>query len=333
MVSSKTGFQNTLRESVIARGRCTNCCACIVACPYDCLDLVVQKPSLLKECPQCGICIKTCPQYEWSLPDAEMFTFRRERKAEETFGVFRRTVVSRATDDEVRRVAQDGGTITAFLLHALKSGLIARAIISGIDPNKPLYPVPKVATSVEDVLAYLLALAEAAKGKTGIGFVGTPCQINAIRRMQSAGLKKYGSLKLLIGLMCSECFDYEGLVEKCLHQHLGLDPRDILKINIKGKMNITMKDGQIKSLPLAEVKQYARRRSCEWCSDFSSELADISVGGLSLEGWTFTVIRSASGEEAFSNAEKAGVIQTRNASEEERALNLLTKLSVKKRRL
>ena len=342
MGSSKTSFQSTLGDSVVAKGRCTNCCACVVACPYNCLGPVEQKPSLLKECPQCGICEKTCPQYDWSLSDEERFTFGKARKPEETFGVYRRLVVSRATDGAVLRVGQDGGVATALLLHALKNVLIDRAVVSGIDPNKPLFPVPKVAISFEDVLACagtryfyspnLLALAEAMKGKIGIGFVGTPCQIKAIRKMQLAGLKKYDSLKFLIGLMCSECYDYDGLMKRHLHQELGLDPKDILKINIKGKMNITMRNGQIKSLRLAEVKQHARK-SCESCSDFSSELADISVGGLGLNGWTFTIIRSEKGEEVFSNAERARFVQTRNASEEMHALNLLIKLSEKKRRL
>ncbi len=147
--------------------------------------------------------------------------------------------------------------------------------------------------------------------------------------MQLAGLKKYNSVKLLIGLMCSECFDFETLVEKHLHRELGLNLKDIIKINIKGKMIITMKNGQILTLPLTEVKKYARK-SCISCSDFSSELADISVGGLGLEGWSFVVVRSERGEELFSSAEKAKIIQTRNTDEEKNALNLLCKLSSRK---
>jgi coenzyme F420 hydrogenase subunit beta len=239
----------------------------------------------------------------------------------------------------VLKVAQDGGAATALLLHALKSSLISRAVVSGIDPNKPLFPIPKVATTAEDIVSCagtryfyspnILALNEAAKEGGNIGFAGTPCQINALRKAQSAELKRYAALKLLIGLMCSECYDYEGLVKSHLQQKLGIDPRDILKINIKGKLNLTMKDGQVTSLPLAEVKQYTRK-SCAHCHDFSATLADISVGGLGLNGWTFTVIRSQGGEEIFSDAERSGIIETRNASEEPQALSLLTKLSIKK---
>jgi coenzyme F420 hydrogenase subunit beta len=281
-----------------------------------------------------------CPKRDWSTSNAELFTFGRECKANEAYGVCRRIILTRATDQNVLKVAQDGGAATALLLYTLRSGLIARAVVSGIDPNRPLYPVPKVATTAEDIIACagtryfyspnILALNEAAKEKSNIGFVGTPCQISAIRKAQATELKRYGAVKLIVGLMCSECFDYEGLVKTHLQQKLGIDPRHVLKINMKGKLNLTMKDGQAISLPLAEVKRYARK-TCARCHDFSATLADISVGGLGLDGWTFTIIRSQLGEEIFSAAEKSGIIETRNAREETQALNLLTKLSIKKR--
>jgi len=100
-------------------------------------------------------------------------------------------------------------------------------------------------------------------------------------------------------------------------------------MNIKGKMLITT-DAGTTSIPLAEVKPYTRK-SCSICKDFSSELADISVGGLGLDGWTFTIIRTEKGEELFSAAEKAGYLITKPLEEGSFAMNLLTKLSKKKK--
>lgn len=338
----KASFHNTLEKSVLSKDKCTGCCACIVACPYDCLALVEAKPSLVEKCGECGMCAKVCAQYQWSLSDMERFSFGRERRVEDVFGVHRRTVVARATDERILRVAQDGGVVTVLLMCALDSGYVSCAVVSGVDTNKPLYPVPKIASSEVDLLACagtrysyspnLLALAEAIKRKSAIAFVGTPCQISAIRRLQYAGLKKYNSVKLLIGLMCSECFDFETLIEQHLHRELKLDLQNVAKINIKGKLAITMKDGRVTALPLAEAKQYVRR-SCRFCSDFSAELADISVGGLGLDGWNLAIVRSEKGEELFSEAEKAGAIQIRDVTEESNALKLLGKLSSKRRRV
>jgi coenzyme F420 hydrogenase subunit beta len=241
------------------------------------------------------------------------------------------------------KVCQDGGVATALLTYALEHGLIDSAIVAGTNKEKPFYPIPTVATKREQILdcagtkyfysPNLLALNDILKQKrTSVAFVGTPCQIRAVRKIQAAGLKRYTApLKFLVGLLCSECFTYEGLMEKYIHEKLGIAPGSIRKMNIKGKMLVTTDSG-VTAIPLAEVKQYARK-SCSFCDDFSSELADISVGGLGLDGWTFTIVRTEKGEELLSNAEKAGLIETRNVDEEPNSLNLLQKLSKKKRQI
>jgi len=118
-------------------------------------------------------------------------------------------------------------------------------------------------------------------------------------------------------------------MENHVRAKLGIELGSIRKMNIKGKMLITT-DAGVTAIPLAEIKQYARK-SCSVCDDFSSELADISVGGLGLDGWTFTIIRTEKGEELFSNAEKAGFLNIKPIEKDSNAFNLLNKLSKKKR--
>jgi coenzyme F420 hydrogenase subunit beta len=131
--------------------------------------------------------------------------------------------------------------------------------------------------------------------------------------------------------MCTECFVYEGLVKKHIEGILGVTLDDVKKINIKGKVLISTKSGQTKAFPLQEAKQYTRK-GCLPCTDFSAELADISVGGLGLDGWTFTILRSKKGEEIFDAAEKAGAVRTRSIAEEKFASDLLLKLSRRKKK-
>jgi coenzyme F420 hydrogenase subunit beta len=341
MSSNKISFEDSLMTEVIEVGKCVSCGTCVVVCPFACLDLVKEKPSLVKECQVCGICAKVCPRYQWTMAQVENFVFGRERKPEEEFGIHRRIAIAQATDDNILKVCQDGGVATALLLFALKNGLIDSAIVAGTDKEKPFYPAPMLATTAEEIMeatgtkyscsSNLLALTEMLKQKkANVAFVGTPCQIHAIRKMQIAGLKRHtGPLKFLVGLMCSESFTYEGLMENHIHGKLGIDLGDIRKINIKGKMLVTTDSG-VTEIPLAEIKQYARK-SCSFCDDFSSELADISVGGLGLNGWTFTIIRTEKGEELFSSAEKAGYLRTKTLDEGSFAFKLLKKLSRRKR--
>jgi coenzyme F420 hydrogenase subunit beta len=341
MSPDKISFEDSLMTDVVEAGKCISCGTCVVACPFTCLELAEETPSLVKECKVCGICARVCPRYQWTMAKAEEFVFGRERKPEEEFGIHGRIAIAQATDDNILKARQDGGAATALLLYALKAGLIDGAIVAGTDKEKPFYPAPVLATTADEIIeaagtkyscsSNILALPEMLKQKkANVAFVGTPCQIHAVRKMQMAGLKRQTSpLKFLVGLMCSECFMYEGLMEEHIHGKLGIDLGDIKKINIKGKMLVTTDSG-VTEIPLAEIKQYARR-SCSFCDDFSSELADISVGGLGLDGWTFTIIRTEKGEELFSGAEKAGYLRTETLDEGAFAFKLLKKLSRRKR--
>lgn len=341
MSSKKISFQESLETKVIELGKCVQCGACVVSCPFGCLDYAKGKPTLKKECKICSICSQTCPRYTWELAKSEKFVFGRERRPDEEFGVNRRIAIAQATDERITKVKQDGGVATAILIYAMENGLIDSALVAGTDPKMPFYPVPKVATTTQEIIdaagtkyfcaPNILALPELLKQKkTSAAFVGTPCQIHGVRNIQMAGLKKLaGPLKFLIGLMCSECFVYEGLMEEHILGKLGIQLGEIQKMNIKGKMLLNTAAG-VTAIPLADIKQYARK-SCGVCDDFSSELADISVGGLGMEGWTFTIIRSEKGEELFAAAEKAGVIRTKPLEEGAFSFSLLRKLTKKKR--
>jgi len=342
MNSVKVSFEDSLKRDVVDSGKCLGCRTCIVVCPFDCLDYGENKPVLVKECNECGICAKACPQYNWIQQEAEKFVFGRERKLEEEFGVYRKLAIVQATDSQILKVCQDGGAVTALLLFALKEGIIDSAIVTMEDSQKPFYPHPTLATTPQEILQSagtkyfyspnILALTEAIKQKKSrVAFVGTPCQIRAIRKMEVSGLKKFTNpLKILIGLACSECFNYDGLMENHIHGKLGINPSRIRKMNIKGDMLLTL-DSETVSIPLAEIKQYVRK-NCSSCNDFSAELADISVGGLGLKNWSLVIIRTEKGEELFSKAERAGAIKTRDVNEEPFTLKLLKKLSKRKAR-
>ena len=342
-MSSKTGFADSLGKSVVSAGFCAGCGACVGVCPSGCLRWAEGTPELCEECKSCGVCARVCPKYDPSISELESFVFGRTRKAEEQFGIRRQVYVAKSTESRVLRVCQDGGAVTALLLHALESKRVDGAILSAISSEKPFLPSPKLALTSEEILSCagtrytcspsLLALPQAAKeGKTSVAFVGTPCQIQAVRKMQMLQMKLVAPLKLLIGLMCSECFSYEGLIKKHIGEELGFDLSRIKAINIKGKMIVTLKSGSATTIPLSEVKKYAQE-SCALCRDFSSEVADLSAGGLGLEGWTCVVTRTKKGENLFKSAKETGFVKTRLLGEDEPAINLLVRLSNRKHKL
>jgi len=342
MQKRKLGFEESLEKDVVSTRRCVGCAACVVVCPFKCLEYRDGHPRLVKKCENCGICPEVCPKYEWSWTEAEEFVFGRRRTGNEEFGVYRRLALAQASDKKILARCQDGGVVTALLIHGLQEGMIKGAALSGVAADRPLYPKPKLATSSEEVLenagtrySYspnMLALQEGVNQKIGpLAFVGTPCQIQAIRKIQMFPLKKYSApLQLAVGLMCTESFTYDGFFEDHLKRTMGLDLNEIEKMNIKGKILVSMKTGETKTVSLSDAKQYTRE-GCSLCGDFTAELADISAGGLGLSGWTFVIVRTEKGEKIFDEALEKRTLKIREVEEEPFAQNLLTKLSRKKR--
>jgi len=337
----KVSFEESLGKHVLP-SLCIGCGSCVLVCPFDCLEYVDARPVLLKECRSCGICAQICPKYEFSILALEQSVFERERNDDEDFGIYRRLVIAQARDNNIRKFCQDGGIVTALLVHALEEGIIDGAVLSGTSKDKPLRAVPRLASTAKEIIncagtrytysPNMLVLEEGLQQKRkNLAFVGPPCQIHAVRRLQAVPLRKYSkALSFAIGVFCSECFTYDGLVKELIKGRLGIDPHEVGKVNIKGKLIVTTRSGDTREVSLKEAKKYASN-CVHSCPDFSAELADISVGGLGLEGWTFTILRTEKGEELFQSADSEGLIRTRPIEEEKRALDLLGRLSRKKR--
>ncbi len=338
----RKGFEELL-QNVIAQGICTNCAACYITCPFEGVVEYEIEPFLEGECKSCGLCLQVCPRYEFDQPDLEKFVFGRIRSSEETYGVMQGLVAARSTQKDILSTCQDGGVATTILVNALSLKMNDGVAISGHHETKFWQPIPFLALSRDEIVLNagtrytyspnLLAFKEGVqKSLSRIAIVGTPCQIQAARRIQRSTLKKYSQvLGLTIGLFCSESFSYEGLLIDKIQTELGVNLHDIEKMNIKGGLILYLKDRSTITIPLKELKGVAEQK-CHVCTDFSAELADISVGGIGLDGWTVTMIRSSIGERVFNQCVENGLLETRLIREEELAFKLLHRLSSIKRK-
>jgi len=343
MPIQKMSFEDSLGRFVVP-SKCIGCASCVVVCPINCLEYEDGQPKIVKTCQVCGICAQVCPKFNNPMSELEKFVFGRERKREEEFGVYRSIAIAQARDENVRKFCQDGGVVTSLLISALNDGMIDGAAVSGISEKEPLKPLPRLALNVSDLLecagtrytysSNIFALKEGIlKKKRKIAFVGTPCQVNAIRKIQMIPLRKYSDVAAMtIGLFCSESFAYQGFIKECIQGKLGIDPWDVKKTNIKGRLLVETRSGEVRTLPLKEAKKYVSA-GCTSCQDFSAELADISAGGLGLDDWTLTIIRTETGEKIFQRAQEEEIIDTRPIEDETDALNLLIKISKRKREI
>jgi coenzyme F420 hydrogenase subunit beta len=136
------------------------------------------------------------------------------------------------------------------------------------------------------------------------------------------------NITLVVGLFCSEAFTHESIIK--LGEMVDVDPERIENINIKGKVVIRLDDGEVLTASLKEYRNFARP-ACLYCLDYSVENADLAAGGIGLDGWTYTLVRTEAGHRALQAAIDDGWLETRPLSDEPRGEFLLNRLSAGKK--
>ncbi len=364
-----------MMNDVVEAGSCCECGSCVVVCPHNVIEYIDGKPKQtakasaafdycgISEGVGCDVCAAVCPRLwprETHLRDAQ---FCDERPFEDIFGVYRQIFVARTRRDDVLARAQDGGIVTAMLAWAREQEKIDAAIVSSVGADDdPCFPSPKVLTDVAAIKASAgswytycannLALSGAAEQDLQrIAFVGVPCQITPIRKMQymdpaflvtarkkpTIVTRQRGFLRNFadriafnIGLFCTEVFEPTLMTEK-IAKDMQIPLATIDKFNVKGKILIYKHDGEVATIPLAEAMADYQRPACRHCGDFSAELADIACGGVGTEQATIVVIRSTRGEQLWREFSAANEVQTWPIRENKRAWNILLRLARRQR--
>ena len=227
-------------------------------------------------------------------------------KTDEVLGVYSEVFSAKSSVEG----GQDGGVATALLVSGLQRGAFDCAVV--VQRKHGYLAEAVVVQSVDDVLKargtkYLrvntvFKLKELVEGGyRRIAVVGTPCQVRAARKLQSALLRSYPDLELtLIGLFCFEAFKYEKLKEET-RRLLAVDLDAAEKTQIRRSKFVVRVDGKDNSVNVKELKA-AVENACQRCSDFTAEYADISVGSVgSDEGYSTVIVRSPTGKKLVYN--------------------------------
>lgn len=353
-------FNNLLTE-VIGKDLCNRCGGCVSFCSANGINALeigedgYPKYSDQEKCLEGGICYLICPQ-----------TKRLEEELKQKFdakfpiGNWVDVFSARSTDENIIKVATDGGVVTSLLSYMLEHDKIDGAIVS--KRIGACGKGPTIATSKEELLGtagsyfsealhldklgseykscfpVLKVIQESAKkNMKKLALVGTPCQIKAIRKMQLMNIVPADMVIFTIGLFCLQCFTLEDLAKKEFAKIHNINMDDIVKVNIKDKLILTMKSGICIQVPLDIIEKIARP-ACIACDDFSNDYADISVGGIgSDEGFTTTLIRNSLGREIYSNALYKGYIENKHEKcmhdkvDENYLINIIKEFAIRKK--
>ncbi len=331
-------------ETCILCGLCTRICdECVGVSAINFVERGVDRKiegpleeplgvNLSDVCIGCGACAYVCPTGTIKLEDVyakirgifpyaevEERTFGRHRTDDEILGIYKNRYAVRSTHEDVLGKAQDGGAVTALLGYALDEGMLDCAVITVADSDwKPSTKVARSSAELKEGAGTKythypsgIGLVEAATaGCDRIGFVGTPCQIGGIRKVitsdQPYSIAK-AKIQLLMGLFCMETFKQE-LMTYLQEKVIPLE--DIRKLDIKGKeFRVYDQEGNLHVVPFADVEGYGNT-GCFACTDYTAELADISVGSVGSEpGWSTVLTRTDKGEELLKGAQAKGYIE------------------------
>jgi coenzyme F420 hydrogenase subunit beta len=203
------------------------------------------------------------------------------------------------------------------LTYGVEKKVFDSAIVSQAETENPAKPKPAVAVVPDDILSavgskfFPSSVAQAygsavyGYGKTKIAFVGVPCHVLALRKMEAWQHKISGNLKITIGLFCFGTFSLSPLLEHITKTY-KIKPSDIKQMRLSKKFVIQTENDVIR-IPLSEIEDHILP-SCRTCTDFTAELADISVGAAyPLKDWSTVIIRTKAGEDFFYDAVENGV--------------------------
>ncbi|MCP3899804.1 MAG: 4Fe-4S dicluster domain-containing protein [Desulfobacteraceae bacterium] len=310
-------FFNLVQE-VQKPGLCSRCGGCATFCTalnYGALEIDKNgKPVYgdMEKCIECGLCYSICPE----IKDLDEAT-KRQAAWSEPIGRIIETTVVRASDSLVKERATDGGAVTALLLHLFDRHRIDGAIVTR--PVGKFQRQPFLATTREEILESAGLFLDTShgmrrfsdqyvtfstikefepvikKGLTRVALVGTPCQIKSLRKMQVLNLIPSDSIKFCFGLFCSGNYTFGIEEQQKIANIANIALDDVIRINIKDKLMIALKTGEIKTIELDQIEDI-KRYACHYCSDYSAEFADISFGGIGADdGWTTVITRTPLG--------------------------------------
>jgi coenzyme F420 hydrogenase subunit beta len=297
-----------LRAEVIDAGLCTRCGSCVGVCPEGVVQfddpLGEVLPTLVGECCERGACYASCPGkfVSWPKLTEQLFGYPPGQSPTPTnflIGQHLAAYVGFSADAQLRNNGASGGVVSAISTYLLEQDLVDGVITLIDSPQEPYRAIPQIITKREEVLAAAQSRYSINPVNTILGslaglagryaYVGLPCQVHSLRKLQAAKYPGCEKIQYIIGTYCGNILHFDA-VRSFLRRNGVSDLMQVSSLKYRagtwpGRMEVRLHDGRIFGLE----KFYANylipfyiMQRCLLCTDLTNEFADISTG----DGWT-----------------------------------------------
>jgi len=323
---------------------CMGCGTCVAICPTNAIRMNIEDiyyPIVDKDkCTKCGKCVEVCPGisiFVKKMADE----FWPNNKWHPKLGRFRATYIGYSNNPKIRFNSASGGIATSIICSLLKKGIIDGAILTKMSDSNPLQPESFIARTEEEVISAqtskycptspVAVIKELKHTKEKFAFVGLPCQVHGVRKLQNQTEWVRKKIILTIGLFCSHGITFPGTC--VLLNKFAKGIKNIRKIQYRGRgwpggINVKYKNGEEFNIPLGEywpplfAPYFFTPYRCLTCHDLTSELADISLGDAWLRevretdniGTSVIIVRSSKGVEVLASMKRDNEISLRAIS-------------------
>lgn len=279
-----------------------------------------------------------CPGKGYSIVELGNKLFPYAENYDIELGRWKQALVAHSTSDKILKNASSGGVMTGIANYLLENNYV-NGVVSTIIEYGENGPRPRsfIATSVEELIKSQgskyapvpifdnLGDLNLFEGK--LLFIGTPCQIAALRLMQDKDTMLKEKIPLTIGNFCG---GYRNLTETDkIISRAGFNKNKITSFRYRGEgqpgsMLLKDIDGNEKKLPYpgyARMTGVIKHFRCRLCVDATAELADFACGDAWIpkyintdKPWSIILARSSNAVNILNNMREDKELVTEDIS-------------------
>lgn len=335
-------MKNELRnvEDIVSWRLCIGCGACSYVCGNN--NILLRnftnhgiKPVVGNKCVECKRCISICPGI-YNKRNNNSNDYLKE--LEPYCGYAIEVWEGYSNDDALRKNCSSGGIATALALYYMEHEQCDGVLQTKAKANKPWLNETVFSTTSESIKNCIGSryspaspcegLHNIAASKKSCVFIGKPCDVSALKNIQTIDKKLKEKTGLTIGIFCAGTPATQGTFD--FLEKNSVDPKLIKELHYRGngwpgsfKARLINNETFEVSYPESwSFLQKYRPFRCYLCADGTSETADISCGdawylrGKEQKGVSLIIVRNENGKRILHSAIKKGYITARPIAHE-----------------